>query len=126
MVRFYDNGDIQLNIRSVTEAKLAIKELKLRKKEINAEKKEVNARISEIRSAYRQQSTERGSMMRGGGGIGKFARAIQRSTSDASRQNKERAIAPHEQRKLQLDRMIVAIDNAIIQTERYILENSHT
>lgn len=124
LVRVLDNGNIQIDVGSAAEAKLAIKQLRLHKKQLRLDKKAIAARIAQIRSEYRTESASRGSMFRGGGGLGKFIRGVQRANRDGARSSKENAIAPLEREKMNIDRLLADIDAAIIKIEKYILDNS--
>ncbi len=64
-------------IRSVAEAKIAIKELKLKKKEYALAKKEISRKQKEIRAEYTEKVRQRGSKFIGGGGVGRVVRAVQ-------------------------------------------------
>lgn len=119
-VKILKNGDIKISAGSVEEAKLAIKQLKLHKKEYQLQKKAVGTQITQIRAQYRMESTQRGSMMLGGGGLGKFVRIFQRANRDTARLTKENRIVPLEQEKQRLDLLLMRIDDAIIKLEQYV------
>ncbi len=120
-------GDIvRYNVNNLAEAKIALKELKLKKKEFGVLKREVVARQKEIRASYTHEVRNRGSMMRGGGGLGKFVRAIQTVSRDSKRAGLANDLAPLEQEKVRIERMVGAIDSLIIRLEAYILNLSHS
>ena len=64
--------------------------------------------------------------MRGGGGLGKFVRAIQTVSRDSKRAGLANDLAPLEQEKVRIERMVGAIDSLIIRLEAYILNLSHS
>jgi len=114
---------VNVNANSVVEAKLALKELKLKKKEFGLMKRGVNERQKQIRASYTQEVRNRGSMVRGGGGVGKFFRAVQTISRDTKRAQLAAALAPYEQEKQRIESMIQAIDSAIIQVESHLLRH---
>ncbi len=124
VVRFEQNGDVKLHVNSVAEAKIALKQLRLRKREIGTAMKSIMEQQREIRAAYTDKVRHRGSKIRGGGGVGRFIRAVQTSSRDADRKNLAKNLAPYEERRTQLERMASVIDRAIIQIENYIAQNS--
>lgn len=115
---------VSVNANSLAEAKLALKELKLKKKEFGIMKREVNERQKQIRASYTEEVRTRGSMVRGGGGLGKFFRAVQTASRDGKRAQLASALAPLEQEKQRIEAMIRAIDSATIQVESYLLKHS--
>lgn len=108
---------VNVNASSLAEAKLALKELKLKKKEFNLEKRVVNESQKQIRASYTDEVRKRGSMFRGGGGIGKFCRNIQTISRDITRAQLATELAPLEQEKQRIESIIQAVDSAIIQVE---------
>ena len=87
--------EIRVNTSTVAEAKFAIKELKLKKKEYSLQKRAVTDKQKEIRAQYTDEVRSRGSMMRGGGGLGKFVRAVQSASRDSKRAQLANALAPY-------------------------------
>ena len=73
----FEGTRIKCVAETVDQGRLAIKELKLKKKEFGLMKREVVARQKEIRAAYTHKIRTRGSMVKGGGGLGKIFRAFQ-------------------------------------------------
>ena len=118
------DGSITLSIESVDQAKIGIKALKLEKKELNARKKQIGMEIKALRVQRSEKVAAQGSMVRGGGNIGKYARAMQRAGRDNDRRQHASALAPHEREKMVIDMFITNIDQAIVHLERYILQQS--
>jgi hypothetical protein len=118
------DGDLRVSARSVAEAKIAIKELKLKKKEYALAKREISQNQKQIRAEYTDSVRQRGSKFRGGGGIGSFVRTVQTISRDADRRSLAQELAPLEQQKNTVESIINAIDRAILQIEKFIIENS--
>ncbi len=112
---------VRYNVNNFDEAKIALKELKLKKKEFGVMKREIAVRQKEIRGAYTHDVRIRGSMMRGGGGFGKFVRAIQTASRNSKRARLAKALAPLEDEKLCIERMIGAVDSLIVRLETHML-----
>lgn len=123
-VSITDDGELRVSARSVAEAKIAIKELKLKKKEYALVKREISQNQKQIRAEYTDQVRQRGSKFRGGGSIGRIVRTVQTINRDADRRTLAQQLAPLEQQKNVVDAMINAIDQTILQVERFIVENS--
>lgn len=118
------NGKLHVSAQSVAEAKIAIKELKLKKKEYNLVKREISQNQKRIRAEYTQMVRQRGSKVMGGGSIGRFVRTVQTIQRDSDRRALAQQLAPLEQQKNAVEVIINAIDQAILQIERYIVEHS--
>ena len=114
---------VRVNASSTAEAKLALKELKLKKKEYALLKRELNLKQKEVRAAYTDEVRTRGSMLRGGGGLGKFVRLVQTVSRDGKRNQLAVALAPLEQEKQSIESIVNAIDSVMLQVETYILNN---
>jgi hypothetical protein len=108
----------------VAEAKIAIKELKLKKKEYVLVKREISQQQKQIRAEYTDQVRQRGSKFRGGGNMGRLIRTVQTVNRDADRRSLAQKLAPLEEQKNTIDTIINAIDQTILQLERFIVENS--
>lgn len=119
-----EDGRINIAVQSVAEAKISIKALKLKKKEFALTKREISQQQKIIRADYTDKVRQQGSKVRGGGSIGRFVRTVQTINRDADRRSLAQRLAPLEEQKNAVDRTITAIDQAILQLERYILENS--
>jgi hypothetical protein len=119
-----EGTSLHINVHSLSEAKIALKELKLKKKEYGLWKRAVNEQQKGIRAAYTEQVRSRGSMMRGGGGFGKFVRAIQTMSRDSKRGRLAHDLSPLGSEKQYIEAMIRTIDSAILQVDAYILRNS--
>lgn len=124
LVTVLKNGDIKISVGSIEEAKLAIKQLNIHKKQLGIQKKEVSSQITQVRSQYRVASAQRGSMMRGGGTVGKVVRIFQRANRDTARLNKENTIVPLEQEKQRIDVLMMNIDSAVLKLQQYINTSS--
>jgi len=114
------NDEISYSVVDAAQAKLAIKELKLLKKGYALRKKEIVAEIQATRFNYSQEVKSRGSMMRGGGGFGRFVRAIQSVSRDSKRSGLASALHPLEVRKAEAEGMMHAIDQLVVKLEVYI------
>ena len=123
-VRITDNGELRISARSVAEAKIAIKELKLKKKEYALVKREISQQQKQIRAEYTDQVRQRGSKFRGGGNVGRLVRTIQTINRDSDRRSLAQDLAPLEQQKNTIEAVINAIDQTILQVEKFIVENS--
>lgn len=114
--------EVKYHVTNVAEAKLVIKQLRLKKKEFGLEKRVVLEKQKEIRAQYTTEVRHRGSMVRGGGGLSKFIRRVQAVSRDSKRSNLANALAPLESKKQQIERIMTAIDSAILQLEEVILK----
>jgi hypothetical protein len=111
---------ISVNAKTLPEAKVALKELRMVKKEYSLKKREINEIQKAIRAKYTDDIRRRGSMFRGGGGIGRFVRDVQSAGRDAHRERLAKALAPYEKQKQEVESAIMAIDSLIIQAEANI------
>jgi hypothetical protein len=118
------DGNLHVSARSVAEAKIAIKELKLKKKEYALVKREISQTQKQIRAEYTDNVRQRGSKFRGGGSIGSIVRTVQTINRDLDRRTLAQELAPLEQQKNAVESIINAIDRAILQVEKFIIENS--
>jgi hypothetical protein len=116
--------EINVSAKTVPEAKLALKELKLKKKEIALQKKQVAAKMETIRAAYTDEVRRRGSMVRGGGWLGRMIRASQGAGRDVRRHQLASDLAPLEAQKQHLEYIASCIEQVMIQVEEFILKNS--
>jgi hypothetical protein len=116
-----DGDTVRCAVNNLAEAKVAMKELKLKKKEFRIRKREIVAQQREIRAAYTHDVRNRGSMLRGGGGFGRFIRAFQTASRDSKRAGLANDLAPLEREKLRIETMIGAIDSLALKLEAYIL-----
>lgn len=119
-----EGGTIEVKANCVAEAKLALKEMKLKKKEFGLMKRSVSDRQKEIRAAYTQEVRNRGSMMRGAGGLGKFVRTIQTISRDSKGAQLAATLAPLEEEKQRIGALMRAIDSAILQVEVHVLNHA--
>ncbi len=124
LVTISDNGELCVSINSTADAKIAIKELKLKKKEYALVKREISQHQKQIRSEYTDKVRLRGSKVRGGGSIGSFVRTVQTINRDADRRTLTQQLAPLDQQKNAVNRIINVIDQTILQVENYIIDNS--
>lgn len=115
--------EVRVDTNTVAEAKLAIKELKLKKKEFALQKKTITEQQKAIRAQYTSEVRSRGSMMRGGGSLGKLVRTFQGASRDNRKAQLARDLEPYEKKKQDIEAMIRAIDSAIIQVESAILKH---
>ncbi|KAM3097435.1 hypothetical protein ACKFKG_08010 [Phormidesmis sp. 146-35] len=119
-----DDGRINISAQSPAQAKIAIKALKLKKKEYALVKRELTQQQKVIRAEYTDQVRQQGSKVRGGGSIGRLVRTVQTINRDADRRALAQQLAPLEEQKNGVDGIIMTIDQAILQLEKYIIENS--
>ena len=124
VAHFEKNGDVKLDIKSVPDAKLALKQLRLRKRELGAAKKVVMEEQRQIRAGYTEKVRERGSKFGGGGGVGRFVRAVQSASRDADRKQLAKNLEPYEEQRSRLEAAMNVIDRAILQVENYIAQSS--
>lgn len=123
-VNLLTDGKISIAVKSVTEAKIALKELKIKKKELQVQKKEISEQIRCIRASYTDTNLRRGSKMRGGGFLGKVVREFQTASRDAARHNLASNIAPYEERKRWIESALISINKGVLIIEDFILQNS--
>lgn len=123
-VSISEDGRITISVQSSAEAKIAIKALKLKKKEYALLKRELAQQQKIIRAEYTDKVRQQGSKVRGGGSIGRLVRTVQTINRDADRRALAQRLAPLEEEKNAVDRIITAIDQTILQLEKYILGNS--
>ena len=123
-VTITDAGELRVSARSIPETKIAIKELKLKKKEYALVKRKIHQNQKQIRAEYTYRVRQRGSKFRGGGSIGSFVRTVQTINRDDDRRTLAQQLAPLEQQKNTVDEIINAIEQTILQIEKYIIENS--
>lgn len=118
------DGELRVSVRTVAEAKIAIKELKLKKKEYALVKREITQRQKQIRAEYTDSVRQRGSKFSGGGSIGRLVRTVQTINRDAHRRTLAQELAPLEEQKNAVEAITNEIDQAILQVEKFIIENS--
>lgn len=111
-----DGLDIEVSVSSHSQAKLAIKQLRLEKRRLGLEKKQADAAMKAIRAEVGKSSP----MVRGGGALGNTVRAFQRLGRENARQRLAEALAPHQQRKAEIDRLLVNIDTMILSLEQVV------
>ena len=119
----YEDGEIRLRVRSVADARIAIKELKIKKKELSLLKRELAAQQKELRAAHAQAVRARGPMMRGGGSFGKVIRAVQSISRNYTRAEFANSLAPVEDEKMNIDRDLQGLESLILQLEHFIIKN---
>jgi cobalamin biosynthesis Co2+ chelatase CbiK len=122
-VSISDNGDLHVSAKSSAEAKIAIKELKLKKREYALVKREISQKQKSIRAEYTNSVRQKGSKFIGGGGFGNLVRTVQTISRDADRRTLAQELAPLEQQKNAIEGIVNAIEQAILQLERFIIEN---
>jgi hypothetical protein len=118
------DGELRVSVRTVAEAKIAIKELKLKKKEYALVKREITQRQKQIRAEYTDSVRQRGSKFSGGGSIGRLVRTVQTINRDTDRRTLAQELAPLEEQKNAVEAITNEIDQAILQVEKFIIENS--
>jgi hypothetical protein len=123
-IKLLTDGKISITVKSVAEAKIALKELKIKKKELQVQKKEISERLRCIRSSYTDTNLRRGSKMRGGGWLGKVVRTWQTAERDNARQSLANNIAPYEEKKRWIESALISVDKGILIIENFILQHS--
>ncbi|MEH2144049.1 hypothetical protein [Nostoc sp.] len=123
-VTINSDGKLHILVQSLAEAKIAIKELKLKKKEYAWRKREISQQQKIIRAEYTDNVRQRGSKTRGSSIMSRLAQTLQTSKSDADRRALAQQLPPLEQQKNAVDEKINEIDQAMLQIERYNIENS--
>jgi len=123
-VTISEDGEITVSVRSLPEAKLALKELKLKKKELTLLKKQFAEEERQIRANYTEEVRNRGSKVQGLGKVGKFIRLFQTASRDARKRTLSEELAPFEERKRKIEAVRNAIEQATLRVETYILQNS--
>jgi hypothetical protein len=121
-VQIHSNGNITTYFSSAAEGKLVLKELRLMTKQLNVELKRIFVEQRSIRAQYTHYTRTRGSMLRGGGTIGRVVRVVQTISRDAERADLARQLAPLEARKENIEAMKHAITHAILDVETRLLE----
>lgn len=125
LVQVTDTG-VHSEVNSIDDAKLAIKELKIKKKEYALTKKLLANQQKQLRAEYTNEVRTRGSMVKGRGAILGFARSMQSISRDNRRAKLAKDLAPLEQKKMRVEKVVSAIDDAIIKLEAYILNQQST
>ena len=115
---------LSVGASSIAEAKIALKELKLMKKQFGLTKREIISKQKEIRADHTHEVRTRGSMVRGGGGLGKFVRLIQSSSRDAKKANLAHTLSPLEKEQQECEAMMHTIDTAILQLQAQLLRHA--
>lgn len=116
-----EGARISVSVQGAGEAKLALKELKLKKKEFGIQRRLLASRQKEVRASYTDEVRTRGSMVRGGGGLGRFIRAVQTISRDSKRAGLANELAPLERAKQDVEAMIHAVDILILKVEAELL-----
>jgi len=99
-----------------------IKEFKFIKKQGELAKKEVIQIIQRIRTEYTAYTRERETKVQGWGKIVKAVRFAQTASREAQRRKFAEMLAPHEQRKQEIEASLLDLGEIILQTEAFLLE----
>ena len=75
-----------------------------------------------IRARYTDEVRNRGSMIRGGGGVGRVVRLFQTVARDGRRAQLAHELAPLEAEKQDIEAVVRAIDGVMIQLEAFVLK----
>jgi hypothetical protein len=118
-----EDTTVNVKANTISEAKLALKELKLKKKEYGILKRSVTEQQKAIHAEYTAEVRSRGSMVRGGGGLGKFVRAVQTISRDSKRAQLAADLSPLERQQQYIEAVLRSIDSAILQVEAHILKH---
>ena len=111
--------NVQMRIKSKQEGAFAVKNLKLFKKTVRIRKKEVELAMRNVRADYTAYTRTRGSMLRGGGAIGKFVRSFQTIGRDVERANLAQQLAPLEHQRHCWERLLMTLDGCILSIESH-------
>ncbi len=116
-VQISSGGKISVIASNATEAKFAVKELRLLRKSFALQKRAILDQQKEIRANYTHHVRRRGSMVRGGGGLGRFVRIVQSAGRDSTRSQLARQLQPLENEIQRLNHALTHIDSLIVQVE---------
>ena len=117
----FDGRTISVDARSLAEARIAIKQLRTLKAELGIKRRLLAAEQKQIRASYTEYVRTRGSVVRGGGGLGGIVRLIQTRSRDNHRAELARQLAPLEEQKALLERQILLAEKTILQVQAEIL-----
>lgn len=124
LVTILNDSSVQLSIKSVADAKLALKMLRLEKKSLSLAKRQNAAQLRELKLSHRNENAGHGPAIRGRGGFFAVARSIQQISKASTRNRQLAELGPFEGRKSELDALSHNLDAAILRIETYIHENS--
>lgn len=110
-----------VSANSKLEVRIALKELQLKKKEFGLLKRSLALKMKELRAEYTREVRSRGSMMRGGGGFGRFIRAMQTMSRDNRRCKLASDLAPFQRQIQYLEALIRAIEEAALRLQADLL-----
>ena len=111
---------VNITARSRDDAKIVLQELKIKKKEIALQKKELLNQQRIIRECYTDSVRRRSMTFRGRGGIPRFIRTVQAINHKQAQRQLARNLSPLSAQREQLEMLILALEKAIIVTEKYI------
>lgn len=117
----FDGKTISIEAKSVDEAKLALKQMRIIKAELGIRKRAVAAEQKTIRADYTNYVRSRGSLLRGGGGIGGIIRLLKIKSRDNKRAELAVRLAPLEESKQSLERQILLVEAAILRVQAEII-----
>ena len=124
----FNGRQLQCNATAVN-AEDALRELRVFKKMINAEKRKVNEAMRQIRSEFATLATEKGPASQGflallfrGTRFGGLARTVGSIDRQADRRRKEDALAPHEEYKRAIEKVLTGIDQIDVALNKALIE----
>ncbi len=104
------------------EAKESVKQLKLIKKLCAVEKKQLSENIKAMKEDYTHEVRNRGSKFIGGGKLGRAIRAGQTISRDARKSRLSSDLLPIENKKNQIEAIVMKIDMEIVKLESKVLQ----
>ena len=116
-------GELQIRVQNVREAKLAIKQLKIKKKELALAKKQIVMNQKIIRAEYTEARRRQGPMMRGGKTFGSIIRSVQSAQRYGAKVDLANKLAPLDREKFRIEAIISTLEQGILNIESYIMEN---
>lgn len=119
------DGRIFPKWQTISDARLAIKHLKLLKKEVKLRRSAICKEQRDIRANHTDANRRRGAAPRGRGIIMGVFRTIHRIDKGLAQGNFANSIASLEEQKQKIDRVVLEIDNTIIQAESFIVQSSY-
>ena len=110
---------------SAADAKLTMKELRLRRKELQAEKRDLAGEAADQREAWRERQAGRYTTTgMGRGTTGRLLRSAVQGRRRSERLEHASALNRFADAKAEVDADIAEVDLAIIELQRYVLEQT--
>jgi len=125
-VTFTSDGNMEIHLISLSQAKLALEELEIKKNEYWDAKKKIVQRQEQIRVVYTEDDHNYASKQETGGSFGYFLaiNAVDTMRRNSARRKREKQLAVLDEQEETLDANIEKVDRAIRQVTSYIHLNS--